>query len=256
MSKDRPLPSFRNTMRTLRTLGILFGLLASHIAFAQSGGVKGIKTENLPNFDLRTFHFGFLLSYNTSDFYMKLAPQAPFADSVLSIAHERQPGFNLGIVSSLNVNKNFSLRFIPTLSFQDRVLRYTFRSGTGAQQIFEKPVESTYLEFPLLLKFRSDRINNFAVYLIAGGKFSIDMASQKDVDNTIDEDVVVKLNKYDYSAEVGGGFDMFLPYFKFGFELKHSIGIPNLLIDDGTRFSTPIESLRSKTWVLTFTFEG
>jgi hypothetical protein len=82
------------------------------------------------------------------------------------------------------------------------------------------------------------------------------MASQKDVDNTLDEDVVVKLERADYSAEVGGGFDMFLPYFKFGIELKHSVGIPNLLIDDGTRFSTPLESLRSKTWILTFTFEG
>jgi hypothetical protein len=31
------------------------------------------------------------------------------------------------------------------------------------------------------MKLRSDRINNFAVYLLGGGKFSIDMASQKDV---------------------------------------------------------------------------
>ena len=82
------------------------------------------------------------------------------------------------------------------------------------------------------------------------------MASKKDVDNTIDEDIVVKLNKYDYSAEVGGGIDMFLPYFKFGIELKTGIGIPNVLVDDGTRFSTPLQSLRTKTYVLTFTFEG
>jgi hypothetical protein len=119
-----------------------------------------------------------------------------------------------------------------------------------------KPVESTYLEFPLLLKLRSDRINNFAVYLIGGGKFSIDMASQKDVNNDIDEDIVIKLAKYDYIAEVGGGMDMFLPYFKFGIELKAGIGIPNMLIDDDTRFSRPIQSLRTKTYVLTFTFEG
>ena len=56
--------------------------------------------------------------------------------------------------------------------------------------------------------------------------------------------------------EVGGGADMFLPYFKFGMELKMGIGIPNLLIDDGTRFSAPLQSLRSKTWIFTFTFEG
>ena len=30
----------------------------------------------------------------------------------------------------------------------------------------------------------------------------------------------------------------------------------NLLINDGTRFSSPIRSVRSKTYMLTFTFEG
>jgi hypothetical protein len=217
---------------------------------------RGIKVQNLPNFDLHRFHFGFLLSYNTTDFFLDLKPEAPFRDSLLVLDHVKQPGFNLGIVASLNMTNNLSLRFLPSLAFQDRLLEYTFRTANGKTQFFQKPVESTYLEFPLLLKFRSDRINNFAVYLIGGGKYGIDMASQKDVNNTIDKDVVVKLARYDYSAEVGAGVDMFLPYFKFGIELKTGIGIPNVLVDDDTRFSRPIQSLRTKTYVLTFTFEG
>lgn len=40
---------------------------------------KRIVTENLADFDLRRFHFGFLLSYNTSDLFVKLNPSAPFA---------------------------------------------------------------------------------------------------------------------------------------------------------------------------------
>jgi len=217
---------------------------------------KGIKVENLPNFDLHRLHFGFLLSYNTSDFQMKLDPQSPFRDSLLVLQHQKQPGFNLGIVASLNVNPYVSFRFLPTLSFQERILQYEFREPDGSSKFFLKPVESTYLEFPLLVKYRSARINNFAVYLIGGGKYCIDMASQKDVNNSLDDEVVVKLARNDYAAEIGGGMDMFLTYFKFGVELKASFGIPNLLVDDGTRFSVPIESLRSKTWVLTFTFEG
>lgn len=243
-------------MRITRSpLGLLFVLLVSLFgpqAFAQ----KKIKTENLANFDLHPFHFGFLLSYNTADFFVKLKPQAPFTDSLLVLDHVRQPGFNLGIVSSFNMTPNVSVRFIPTLSFQDRVLNYRFKKSDGSLIGFDKPVESTWLEFPVLLKLRSDRINNFAVYVVTGGKFSIDMASQKDVNNEIDDEVVVKLSKYDYSAEVGGGCDMFLPYFKFGMELKFAVGLPNLLIDDNTRFSNPLESLRSKCWVFTLTFEG
>lgn len=233
---------------------LLLALVPAPGAFAQA---RGVKVQNLPNFDLRRFHFGFLLSYNTSDFFMTLKPQAPFQDSVLVIDHVKQPGFNLGIVASLNMTKNLSLRFLPTLSFQDRILSYQFRRANSTKvSRFDKPVESTYLEFPLLLKMRSDRINNFAVYVIAGGKFSMDMASKKDVNNNIDEDIVVKLARTDYSAEAGGGVDMFLPYFKFGIELKAAFGFPNMLIDDGTRFSAPLGSLRTKVWVLTFTFEG
>lgn len=233
---------------------LLLALLLS--PFAQLHAQKKIKVENLPNFDLHRLHFGFLLSYNNSDFQVKMDPQAPFRDSLLVLQHLRQPGFNLGIVASFNMNPYLSLRFLPSLSFQERIMQYQFRTPEGGSVYFQKPVESTYLEFPLLLKYRSARINNFAVYLVGGGKFCIDMASQKDVNNTLDDEVVVKLAKYDYAAEIGGGADMFLTYFKFGIELKAAFGIPNLLIDDGTRFSTPIESLRSKTWILSFTFEG
>lgn len=231
-------------------------ILALLLPFCGLRAQKGIKMENLPNFDLHRFHFGFALSYNTSDFQMKLDPQAPFRDSLLVLQHLKQPGFSLGIVASLNIDPYLSLRFLPSLSFQERVLQYEFRKADGSSIYFRKPVESTYLEFPLLLKYRSARINNFAVYLIGGGKFCLDMASQKDVNNSLDDEVVVKLARNDYAVEVGGGADMFLTYFKFGVELKAAFGIPNLLIDDGTRFSTPIESLRSKAWVLTFTFEG
>ncbi|MCB0794274.1 MAG: PorT family protein [Flavobacteriales bacterium] len=239
-----------------RTLLVLAMLLTMGVDGAQAQGVKGVKVENLPNFDLRRFHFGFLLSYNTSDFFVKLKPDPAARDSLLVLDHLRRPGFNLGIITSLNMTDNLSLRFIPSLSFQETVLRYRFRLSDGNELQFEKPVESTYLEFPLLLKFRSDRINNFAVYMIAGGKASIDMASQKDVNNEIDDEIVIKLNKLDYSAEVGAGCDFFLPYFKFGMELKAAFGIPNRFIDDNTRFSTPIESIQTKAWILTFTFEG
>ncbi|MDX9751712.1 MAG: porin family protein [Flavobacteriales bacterium] len=239
--------------RTARLAALLLPLLMAPALMAQRGGVK---VENLPNFDLRKYHFGFLLSYNTSDFIMRLKPEAPFRDSLMVLDHLKRPGFNLGIVASLRLNDNASLRFLPTLSFQERILQYKFLEPDGGLKYFQKPVESTYLEFPLALKLRSDRINNFAVYLLAGGKFSIDMATQKDVNQALDDEVVIKLEKYDYSVDVGGGFDFFLPYFKFGIELKAGFGLPNLIIDDQTRFSAPVESLRSKVWVLTFTFEG
>lgn len=243
-------------MMQARICVVISFLAISTALCAQSQVGKGIKQENLPNFDLNVLHFGFLLGYNNADFFLRQKTTALSQDSLLGVAHINRPGFNLGIITSLNINPNISLRFIPSLSFQDRLLQYRFLESNGLQSIFEKPIESTYLEFPLNLKFRSDRINNFAVYVLAGGKYSIDMASQKDVDNTLDDDVVVKLQRTDYSYEIGGGMDFFLQYFKFGIDLKIGVGLPNQLIDDGTRFSRVLESVRTKTYFLTFTFEG
>ena len=87
------------------------------------------------------------------------------------------------------------------------------------------------------------------------------MSSNIDVNNSIDlEDQVIKLNKHDFGSEVGGGIDLFLEYFKLGIELKLGSGMRNMLYDtpgeDPTKFDNAIESLRSRVWTLSFTFEG
>lgn len=120
----RPLHSLNTSMRTNRNLGKAL-LATSFWGFAEAH-MPRIKTENLPNFDLHVFHFGFLLSYNTSDFFVKLKPNAPFTDSLLVVDHVKVPGFNLGIVSSLNMTPNLSLRFLLLPLLQDRQLKYSF----------------------------------------------------------------------------------------------------------------------------------
>ena len=78
--------------------------------------------------------------------------------------------------------------------------------------MIDKRVESTVIEIPLNFKFSINRIQNFATYFSLGAKYSIDMASNADVNNSTNAlaDVVIKTNKYDYSYIIGGGFDFFL----------------------------------------------
>lgn len=221
-----------------------------YFAFGQK-----MKTQNLRDFDNHDIHFGFLLAYNSSDFLMELNPDYSFTDSIVSIRNFRQPGFNLGIIGSWNMNKNMSLRLLPDLSFQDRVLEYNIQKNDTTFKIEKRRVESTFLNFPINLKLRTDRINNFALYMIGGYQFGIDMASQKDVNNS-GENAIVKIKRLDHALQIGGGIDFFLPYFKFGIELKLSRGLKNLLIQDGTKYVEPLDVLRTKMWVLSFTFEG
>lgn len=196
------------------------------------------------------------MGINSADHIIVHEPNVLPTDSLLSVEALKQPGFNLGIIASLNLNKNISIRFLPSLSFQDRALTYTFREGPDSTSVFDKRVESTFIDFPINFKFRTDRLNNMAVYAVAGAKYSLDMQSQKDVKNAIADEIIIKTLENDYSVEFGGGFDFFLTYFKFGIELKMAVGIPNLLVNDETQFSAPLNSLRNRTFTFTLTFEG
>lgn len=209
---------------------------------------------NLESFDNKLMHFGFVIGINSADFSM----DHNLNDSLIILESQKQSGFNLGIISDLHMGPYFNLRFIPTLAFSQRNLEYTYRYFDDDVEKITKPVESTFIEFPLNLKYRSVRANNFATYLMVGGKYCYDLASQHKTDNSgaNPDNIVIKLNRHSYLWEVGVGFDFFLEYFKFAPELKMSYGLNNLLIDDGTMFSTPIESLKSKIFVLSFTFEG
>lgn len=228
------------------------------IAF--SGFAQKEKVQNLPKFDHRIMHFGFLIGVNSANFslsrYNNFSDNV--ADSIRVIEASPTTGFNLGIISSLHLNEHFSVRFTPNLAFAQRNIEYVFEQHDGDFITYEKAIESTLINFPLGVKMKSARLNNFSAYIIGGGAFSLDLASDKDAVNVSQElnDLVVKLDKYDYLGEVGFGTDFYLEYFKFGIELKMSYGIKSLLINDNTVFSTPIEKLRTKMFLLSFTFEG
>ena len=223
--------------------------------------VVSAQYSKLSDFDDKMIHFGFALSYNNSDYYIQRSLDHQFADdSLQSLIVASKPGFTLGVISSINFNPNFKLRFaIPSLSFQERDLEYTYLDpSNGATYKMTKAIRPVYLEFPAMFKFRTDRINNWAAYGITGIRFGIDMASDKDVNNlsASREDQIVKLKKTDFGFEVGGGFDFFLEYFKFGVELKLGAGMINIHLNEGTSCDNPIDFLRSKVYTLALTFEG
>jgi hypothetical protein len=234
---------------------VLFSILAMLcVTTCLQAQVNG--RENLPSFDSRYYHFGFLLSANSSSFFVDYKPDFTFSDSLLGIENVPQAGFNLALLASFNPIKNVNLRFVPGLSFQDRGLNYTFLADGGKVETYLKRTESVWLQFPLVLKLRTNRVGNFAAYGLIGGSYGIDMQSQKDVDEAVAGKIVMKLEKTDMTIDAGGGFDFFLPYFKFGIELKTGFGMKNVLIQEGNQFTDPISNLRTRTFVFSLCFEG
>lgn len=225
-------------------------MLVSSIGYGQKFG------KNYPSFDRKKVHFGFALGFNTSDFRYSLNLDSAVTDSITNINIKKQPGFNLGIISSWDIHETVHIRFVPSLSFQERLFTYQFYdTKKGELATVNNRLESTYLDFPIMLKLRTKRINNFAAYALGGMQYSLDLASQKDVDQSLG-DPIVKIQQHDFSYQFGGGFDFWLPYFKFGIELKVSNGIKNVIIQDNTFFMDPLSSLKSKVWWFSLTFEG
>ena len=189
------------------------------------------------------------------DFALKTVDDYKQFDSLVYVTTEPSLGFNIGIVGQIRITDMFVARFVPTLSFGNRSVLYTISVGDSVNLTQKKRVESTFMEFPILLKYKSRRLNNAQAFILGGFKYTIDMASQAKKKNTIG-DVPIKLNRNDFMGEIGTGFDFFTEYFKFGIELKMSYGFLDLLKREDNIYTNPVKRLGSKVYQLSFTFEG
>ncbi|MCC7302725.1 MAG: PorT family protein [Bacteroidia bacterium] len=238
-----------------RLSGIFLLLVLSLSLVAQKQRVK-----NLHDYDDERLHFGFSLAVNQAWFDVTMVKDWQLRDTLLSVSPGKVWGFNLTIISDLRIHQFATLRFIPTLSFQDRNLFFTIevdQNGSPVVTEFKKNIESTRIEFPLNLKIRSSRLNNISAYIVGGGKYGFDLASQEDVKNSTNpKDVIIKLRRHDWALEAGFGIDYYFPYFKFSTEIKGAWGLRDLLVHEGDAFSSAIEKLNSRLLLLSLHFEG
>lgn len=220
--------------------------------------IEGQEAKNLPDYTHKRIHFGFIIAANTASFYIVPTPNiaGKFEDTLKSIRSIPQVGFDLGIVTELGISRYLKFRFVPSLGFTDRQLAYSFLSNIDTFTV-TKDIQSVFLNFPLDLKLISKRLNNFEAYVIGGAKFAKDLFSQKDVNQTLaGAAATVRLLPNDWYYEAGGGIEFYLPYFKFGIELKVSQGTRNLIVPDNTVYTQSIQGLYSKTYLISLTFEG
>lgn len=234
-------------------IAILLVLCATP-SFAQSHTPFGV--PNLLKYDKKPFHFGFMIGYNQFDFTIKSKPDLAEFDSLRIVNTSSLSGFNLGIVTNVRLGKYFDLRFIPGLSFGDRIVNYTIQYDSGNQLITKKHAESVYLDLPLMIKFKSSRMmNNVRTYVIAGAQYSLDLISAAKKQSSNPRDIILKLYPNDIQGQVGVGFDFYCTYFKFTTELKMSFGFMNLLKQEDNLYASSVTSLKSKILQISFIFE-
>jgi hypothetical protein len=230
----------------MKKISLLYFLLFPFFVCSQNYRVP----KNLPNYDRKAIHFGFLVGLNNLDFKIKKNPEQN--ESLFVLKSQDQKGFNMGVVTNFRLNNNFDLRVLPTLSLAERQISYVIEENQVPED-FSRKIESTFIELPIALKYKSERYNNGRAYVLTGLKYSLDLASLRNInDEGLD---LVKLKQNDISYEIGLGIDFYLSYFKFATEIKGTFGLLNLLKEDDSIYSNSIESLHSRGFTITFTFE-
>lgn len=170
------------------------------------------------------------------------------------IENNRQVGFNIHIISNFRLGEYFDARFLPGLSFGQRDLDYSYWSPSGSVFIKKKmKIESTFIDFPFILKYKSKRINNYRPYVIGGTNFALDLASQKTIKE--EDKPKIRLKPFDVYYQFGFGIDYYLTYFKFSTEIKFAVGLLDILRKDDTKYTTSIEKMNSRVLMINFHFE-
>ena len=235
--------------RNIYIILLLISLLINLNTFGQIP-----KPKNESRYDDKPLHFGFTLGTNLMDFNI-IPSQTQFAaDSLYPKVSIINPGINIQIVTNLRISKYFDLRFLPGVSLGQRVVRYYKDKVIYNDQ---QKLESSFLEFPLLLKYKGARMNNMRPYVIGGLNFRYDLAGKKEFDDQ--KPVYIRLKRPDLYYEFGAGMDFYLTYFKLSIELKTSNGLGNVLVKEAApghpEFYNAIEKMKSQIWVLAFHFE-
>ena len=227
---------------------LAFVLLVLSQAWAQRP--KG--NFNYLDFQNKPYYFGITLGYNQSSFRLYNSDDFILNDSIRVLNAVNGPGLNLGIITNLKIGEYFDFRFIPSFSFAERNLQYTSTQENRPDEI--RTIESVFLEMPFILRYKSAPFNDIRLYALTGIKYTFDVASNS---RTRQAESLVKISPTDYALEFGVGIQMFFPYFIFSPEIKISQGITNSLIyDDDLLQSRVIDQILSRTFTLSFHFEG
>jgi len=229
---------------------LLFSGLCSHAQFGTN--VFGKRPIiNLENFDKQRVYWGYYLGFNSYDFKFayKTNPR-------VDIQVKTTTGFNVGLVGNLRLFEYLDLRFEPGLAYTERDLTFT---GPGLVDVGDRlrQVKSTYIHFPLLLKFSAKRTGNIKPYLLGGVSRTLNFDANQDVKDDNITGQRFRMKHWTNNFELGAGIDIYFEYFKFSPSIRGVFGIDDELVrdnDPNSPYTGNVASMKTRGVFINFTF--
>lgn len=235
---------------------LLLAFIIPSFSFAQIGGDFEL---NLPDHDEKSFHFGINVGVNRSHYNFSFNPLfiSNANDSIQTVESINSTGINLAWLVNMRLGEHLDLRTYPLdLVFTEKAFEYKLSKPDpflDETPTTIKKIQGITLALPLQLKFSSDRINNFKVYMMAGGRIEYDFAASAG-DKKAER--LIKLTKVDYGIDAGIGFHFYFPVFVLTPELKLGWGLKNVHARDANlKYSNVIDQINARTITLSLTVE-
>ena len=246
------LPFIQLPKNNMKKIVVLILLALSTQGFAQNKLFGKDPIINLENFQKQKLYFGFYLGFNSYDF------KVDYKTVSEDIQVKKNTGFNVGLVADLRLQEYINLRFEPGLYYTKRDLGYpsSYFESTPTYSDRLREVNSTYIHFPLLLKFSSLRTGNVRPYLLGGLSATLNLSSNaKSIDDNYEQ--IFRVKSWTTNYELGFGIDIFSEYFIFSPSIRGVFGLNDELIRDknpDSPWTGNIESLKSRAVFINFTF--
>lgn len=225
--------------------------------------VKPKGNYNFWNYKSKPFYFGLTLGGHSSGYIPGKSREFVESDSIRAITGLDKPGLHVNIITNLKIGQYFDFRFIPGFAFSERRFEFTaqeprFNPVTQQLEPFKQVerIESVFLEIPLLIRFKSDPYKDKRLFVVAGLKYSYDVASSSRARDEIAKNLL-QIAPHDFQFEVGAGMQFFFPFFIFSPEIKFSQGIGNIHIYNSNKEESRImDKVLSRALSISFHFEG
>ena len=237
------------------------------------------RMDNLEDFDLKKFSYGFYLAANNFDYKMVLNPTYGMDGNQSLVESKSTYSFGAGLIGKMRLNEFLDLRIEPGLHFVQRDLTFnTFNhindlfpggiplpDGTNSEVITElndtytkKIVKSTYIDIPILLEIHGDRWYNSRPYAAAGINYLVNLQSnQTSGDDNLQNVFRTTTHNFGWSAEIG--IQLYFSRFKLTPAIRGTFFTNNELVSDNATtppYWTPaISTMQSRAFMFVLKFE-
>jgi len=234
------------------------------------------RQDNLEDFDLKKFSYGFYLAANNFDYKMVLNPIFGMDDNQNLVESKSTYSFGAGLIGKMRLNEFLDLRIEPGLHFVQRDLTFNtfehnsqYSGGTNYNLPFDpitnpsdeqinKVVKSTYIDIPILLEVHGDRWYNSRPYAAAGINYLVNLQSnQTSTSDNLLNTFRSTTHNFGWSAEIG--IQLYFSRFKLTPAIRGTFFTNNELVSDNATtqpYWTPaISTLQSRAFMLVLKFE-